>query len=174
MTYQNSDVNPSDKASLLLFFTKYSKLSENEQAIMANRSTHTIRRWKRICGLSKNKKPLYQKISYRKILNKTSENWDNPEWFNKMYHENGHGIRQIAFMIDKAIRTVEKRFNKYKVKTRTHKDSTKSKNKFANEEWLQRHYVELKWSLEQCAQAACVTKATVVDWLVAFKILIRD
>lgn len=171
---QNSDINPSDKTSLLAFFAKYNKLSENDQAMIAGKSTHTIRRWKRICGLSKNKKPLYEKISYRKKLNRVNEDWDNPEWFYKMYHENGYGIRQIAFMIDKAIRTVEKRLSKYNIKTRSHKDSTKSKNKFANKEWLQRHYVELKWSLDRCAIAACVTKATIVDWLVAFRIFIRD
>lgn len=142
--------------------------------MIADRSTHTIRKWKRDCGLSKGKKSLYKKINYTKKVRKVEADWDNPEWFRKMYNEKKYGIGKIAVMIDKAIRTVEKRLDRYGIKTRAHKESTRSKNKFCNEDWLKRHYEELEWSIGQCADAACVTKATIVDWLVQHKILIRN
>lgn len=170
-TYRNSDINPSDKDSLLAFFAKYNKLSESELAILADRSTYTIRRWKRLCGLSENKQPIYKPITYKKKLPEIIGDWDNPEWFDTMYHKNNYGIHQIATMINKAIRTVEKRFKKYGIRTKSHKGSTKSKNPFCNRDWLHRHYIELRWSKQRCADAACVTRNTISNWLAHFKII---
>lgn len=167
-------IDPNNKESLLNFFNRYNHLKNHELAVLANRSTSTIREWKRKCGLSVGGKQLYPRVIFKKLVPTPPDNWDNKEWFYDMYVNKKYGTGILAQILGLARSTIWKKLRKYNIKLRSNIDSKRSKNKYCNEEWLRKYYEEYGWSTGNCAEAAGVQSATIYDWLIRFKIKVRD
>jgi len=189
-------VNPSDKEALLKFFETFKGLNNYQLAVLADRSTSTIRGWKRKCGLAAKRKKSsrlkHKPNKKQKTLIKFTGDWDNKEWLEKTYRE--YGIQSIAKMVGKNPITIRKRFKKYDIAIIPFEERVKSKNECCSKEWLYYHYGDrdqyLKWCKEnkvepdenggmglspiECAALAGVVKETVIDWLTRFKIRIRS
>lgn len=190
-------LDPNNIDSLKKFFEENPYLSTYELAMVVGKSPSTIRNWKRKCGLELKKSPFPKGREYtRREVEVVSDQdlWDTKEWFNKQYTIEGNGIPTIAKMIGKSVSLVAARLKKYGIQTRKHSDAVKSNNQFCNEEWLYTHYTTrdqyVEWctknakqtspdggqglSLAKCAKIAGVVPYTIYNWLVHFKIPMRD
>lgn len=190
-------LNPNNVNELKKFFEENPSLSTYELAIVAGKSPSTIRNWKRKCGIELKQSPFPKGREYtrRDVEPVTDQDvWDNKEWFSQKYTVEGFGIPTIAKMIGKSVSLVAARLKKYEVATRPHNEAVKSTNKCCNEEWLYYHYTTrdqyVDWctknakqveaeggqalSLAKCAKLAEVVPYTIYNWLVHFKIPMRD
>lgn len=149
-------------------------MDDVDLAILVGKSTSTIRRWKRKCGLSSSKSPIFETETKTKKKDDISivppKNWDNKRWFEDMYNNNQLSLRQIAAILGRSKNLVIARLDEYGIEKRTHNQATKSENDFCNEEWLKKYYENNLWPIEWCAQAASVSNETINDWLVKFGI----
>lgn len=190
-------VDPNNINSLKTFFDENPSLTTYELAMLVGKSPSTIRNWKRKCGIPLKESPFNTKRAYEKT-NYGSENnaaiWDTVEWFRQKYEVEGLGIPTIAKIIGKSVSLVANRLSKYNIQTRTHADAVKSDNQFCDEEWLYKHYATreqyVEWcdrntkapnpeggkslSLTKCAELAKVVPYTIYNWLVRFKVPMRD
>lgn len=190
-------VDPNDLNSIKKFFEDNLYLSTYELAVMAQRSPSTIRNWKRKCGMSLKESPFKAKQEYaRKEVEQVLDAniWDNETWFRQKYEIETLGIPTIAKIIGKSVSLVASRLIKYQVATRSHSDAVKSINTACDEEWLYKHYATrdqyIEWctghakvpdpdggkalSLAKCAELAKVVPYTIYNWLVRFRIPMRD
>jgi hypothetical protein len=179
------------------FFDENPHLTTYEFAVLANKSPSTIRNWKRKCGLNLKESPFKVRVEYkRREVSKVANDhvWDNEDWLRQKYEHDGFGIPTIAKMIGHSVSLVASRLKKYDIATRQHIDAVKSSNKACNEEWLYTNYTTrdqyIEWcskkskmptngsgkalSLAKCAELADVVPYTIYNWLVRFKIPIRD
>lgn len=190
-------IDPSNKDSLRKFFEDHPHMSTYELAMISGRSPSTIRNWKRRCGLSLKNSPFPRNQSYKKreVLFETDQNvWDCEEWFRQKYEIEKLGIPTIARVISRSVSLVANRLKKYDVKTRPHSTAVQSSNRYSNEEWLYYKYATrdqyIDWcmknskapdeeggcalSLAKCAKLAGVVPYTIYNWLVRFRVPIRD
>jgi transposase len=190
-------VDPSDTNSIKKFFEENPYLSTYELAVRAGKSPSTIRNWKRKCGIILKDSPFKTKREYKKRDVGTVDDaavWDNEAWFREKYEDERLGIPTIARMIGRSVSLVAGRLIKYDISTRPHSDAVKSVNPACSEEWLYYHYAtkELytEWcnknarqvdldggkthSLAKCAELAGVVPYTIYNWLVRFRIPMRD
>lgn len=190
-------VDPNDANSLKKFFDENPSLTTYELAMIVGRSPSTIRNWKRKCGIPLKESPFntkrtYQKSGYTQVTN--ANVWDTAEWFRQKYETEGLGIPTIAKIIGKSVSLVANRLAKYDIQTRSHADAVRSDNKFCDEAWLYKHYATrdqyVEWcdrnakaleadggkslSLTKCAELAKVVPYTIYNWLVRFKVPMRD
>lgn len=181
--------------------TKFLKDHEHytipELAIKCGVCTKTIRIWKKKCGmLSANpfKKYLNVKKKNHPKIDKSKVNWNNRTWLKKKYIDEKIGIRTLCRILDMKTDKVWLLLKKYGIPVNDIKKATISENKCCSEKWLMEHYASrhdyLDWckekniepkndggksySLKECAEIAGVNKYTLRDWLVRFKISIRD
>jgi hypothetical protein len=190
-------VDPNNIDSLKKFFDENPSLTTYELAILVGKSPSTIRNWKRKCNIQLKESPFNTKRIYEpiKLEHVTDANiWDNEEWFRQKYHTEGLGIPTIAKIISKSVSLVANRLTKYEITTRSHADAVKSDNICCNEEWLYKHYAThsqyVEWcdnnakateqdggkaySLTKCAELAKVVPYTIYNWLVHFRVPMRD
>lgn len=190
-------LNPSNVEALKKFFESNPHLSTYELAIVAGRSPSTIRNWKRKCGITLKESPFPKGREYKKKeVPQVSDKlvWDTKEWFYQKYVTEGLGIPTIARMISKSVSLVAGRLKKYDVPTRPHKDAVKSNNTSCDEGWLYYNYATrdqyVDWctknakpvepeggkalSLAKCATIAGVVPYTIYNWLVRYRIPMRD
>lgn len=190
-------LNPNNIEALKKFFDTNPHLSTYELAIVAGRSPSTIRNWKRKCGIVLKESPFPKGREYKKrdvtiVGDKTT--WDNKEWFYQRYTIENLGIPTIARMITKSVSLVAGRLKKYDIPTRPHKEAVKSANQACDEAWLYFNYATrdqyVEWctknakpvdpeggkalSLARCSKIAGVVPYTIYNWLVRFKIPMRD
>lgn len=193
------DIDPSDIAALSVFFDKYSYYTTYELAQMVDRSPSTIRKWRKKCNRKTEKMPFANAKKptppTRNIPSVSSPDiWDNKEWFEDKYYNDGYGIPTIAKIINRSVSLVVKRFERYGIQTRSYRESMASKNPCCCPQWLMENYADREQYLEWCKQngkvptadggkgqtlAECAVKADVVpytiyNWLVKFRISIRD
>lgn len=190
-------LNPKNVGDLKKFFEENPYLSTYELAIMAGRSPSTIRNWKRKCGISLKESPFPKGREYsRRAIQSTTDQdiWDSRDWFVQKYEKEGLGIPTIARTIGRSVSLVAARLKRYSIPTRPHNEAVKSSNPFCSEEWLYAHYSGrdqyVEWcnrnvkqidpeggrglSLAKCATIAGVVPYTIYNWLVHFKIPMRD
>lgn len=191
-------LDPTNLESIKRFFEENKYLSTCELAILANRSPTTIRNWKRRCGIPLGKSPFSGvKHSHKgkPIVPVRDERiWDNEAWFRQKYEQEGLGILAIAKTIGRSKSLVIARLRKYDIVIRSHADAVRSNNPACNEEWLYKHYCTreqyIDWckrngkepdqnggkalSIIKCAAEANVVPYTIYNWLVRFKIPMRD
>ena len=190
-------LNPNDINALKKFFETNPNLSTYELAIVAGRSPSTIRNWKRKCGIALKESPFPKGREYKKkdVVQITDKSqWDNKEWFQQKYTVEGLGIPTIARTISKSVSLVAGRLKKYDIPTRSHGDAVKSINQACDEAWLYLNYATrdqyVEWctknakpvdpaggkaqSLAKCAKIAGVVPYTIYNWLVRFKVPMRD
>jgi hypothetical protein len=190
-------LNPNDIDALKKFFEENPYLSTYELAMVAGKSPSTIRNWKRKCGLELKQSPFPKGREYsRREVEIVQDQgiWDIKEWFSQKYTVEGYGIPTIAKMIGKSVSLVAARLKKYDIATRPHSEAVRSSNEYCNEEWLYSHYAirdqYVEWctrnakpvsqdggkalSLAKCAKIAGVVPYTIYNWLVHFKIPMRD
>lgn len=190
-------VDPNNIDSLKKFFDENPSLTTYELATLVGKSPSTIRNWKRKCNIPLKESPFNTKRVYDppKLESITDSNiWDNEEWFKQKYQVEGLGIPTIAKIISKSVSLVANRLTKYDIQTRTHADAVKSDNLCCNEEWLYKYYATrnqyVEWcdnnakapdaeggkaySLTKCAELAKVVPYTIYNWLVHFKVPMRD
>jgi len=162
-------IDPSNENSLIDFFSKFKHLSNTELGVVAGRSPSTIRRWKRMCGLSSGNKPISEPQFTKKQINEVVPiDWDSKEWFSDQYINKKHGVLKIARILGRSRTLVLSRLDRYGIDTRSQKDSTKSSNGCKTFAWLSKYYIENKWSIEQCAKSAGVVNETIKEWLIEF------
>lgn len=190
-------LNPNNIDSLKKFFDDNPHLSTYELAIVAGRSPSTIRNWKRKCGIALKESPFPKGREYKKrdVVSVTDKGqWDSKEWFHARYITDGLGIPTIARMISKSVSLVAGRLKKYEISTRAHSEAVKSVNQSCDEAWLYFNYATrdqyVEWctknakqvdpeggkalSLAKCSEIAGVVPYTIYNWLVRFKIPMRD
>lgn len=190
-------LNPNNINELKKFFEENPYLSTYELAMVAGKSPSTIRNWKRKCGLELKQSPFPKGREYtRREVESIQDQgiWDTKNWFNQKYAIEGFGIPTIAKIIGKSVSLVAARLKKYDIPTRPHNEAVKSSNQYCNEEWLHSHYATrdqyVDWctrnakpvssdggqalSLAKCAKIAGVVPYTIYNWLVHFKIPMRD
>ena len=190
-------LDPNNINALKKFFEENPSLSTYELAVIAGKSPSTIRNWKRKCGLALKESPFPKGREYtRRQVDSVEDQgiWDTKEWFNQKYAVEGLGIPTIAKMINKSVSLVAARLKRYEIQTRSHSEAVKSINDCCNEEWLYFHYASrdqyVDWctknakqvkaeggqalSLAKCAKLANVVPYTIYNWLVHFKIPMRD
>tara|TARA_R110000868_G_scaffold20153_7_gene85608 strand:- start:814 stop:2499 length:1686 start_codon:yes stop_codon:yes gene_type:complete len=163
-------VDKKSPKALKRWFNSHPHLSTNDHAQIADRSLNYIRKLRKIAGI-KGKTPanLPKSTAVRKIVNLIPpENWDDPEWLNKV--AGIYPVGQIAKACGVSNRTVGRRLQKYNI---TKKVSTKSKNKCCTRDWCLKHYVELGLSQDKCAKKANVCQQAFANWLNRFKIPVR-
>ncbi len=193
------DIDPSDIDALAAFLAKYSYYTTYELAQLVDRAPSTIRKWMKACNRKTSK---MQFVNSKKVSppKKTiqiitdPEIWDTQEWFENAYYVEGHGIPTIAKIINRSVSLVVKRLERYGIQTRSYKESMNSKNPYCSEKWLMENYASkeqyVEWcllnnetaigehgkglTLAECAALADVVPYTIYNWLVKFKIPIRD
>lgn len=190
-------LNPNNVNDLKKFFEANPHLSTYELAIVAGRSPSTIRNWKRKCGIALKESPFPKGREYKKrdvIITTDKGEWDCKDWFIEKYVTEGLGIPTIARMISKSVSLVAGRLKKYEIPTRPHNEAVKSINQSCDEAWLYFNYATrdqyVEWctknakpvdpdggkalSLAKCSKIAGVVPYTIYNWLVRFKIPMRD
>lgn len=191
-------VNPTDPVSLKEFFREFRDLTNPEMAILAGRTTDTIREWRRKCDKEIHYDPFVAWRAKQESRNDVPkiirpEVWDCAEWFKKQYEDNGLGVTTLSKIVRKNKKFVYYRLKKYGVKIRSHKESTESDNPCCSEDWLYYHYSRpleyVGWCqdnriepdehggmalpLRECAELAGVVPYTIINWLTHFKMRIR-
>ena len=165
------DLSSPDK--ILAWFQSNNGLTTYDLAMLANKSPSTIRNWKRRAGLKMKPSPFKKGASHtrRKVVEviDNPDIWDNAEWFRQKYLVERHGTPTVARMINRSIVLVVKRLKRFNIKTRPHKEAVRPKSEFCSVEWLTEHYIDKKWSLKKCAQAAGVVSYTIYNWLIHFR-----
>jgi transposase-like protein len=173
--------DPENTRSLRAFFEEYGHLKSTDLAMLADVGMTKLRRWRDRCGykpedggwgVDKDKRPfkgtIHQKVEVEKV---PPEVWADSNWLRQKY-ESGCGIRLIARMVNRNIKTVFDRMQRLGIVTRDNK--TVSKNPCCNRDWLIEHYEILGLSIRECARLAGVNRYTIYNWLVKYKIYIRD
>lgn len=159
--------------SLIKFFQENEFMTNSEMAQLVNISSRTIRYWKKKCNI-KDKMPHFfiirkgPKKPYVQVLDQKV--WDNHEWFNEQYIINDIGIRTLSKMINKDFHFIWNRLRRYNIKTKPRS----SQNPCCTFEWCDEHYNIYGYSIRKCAKLAGIHPYTFVDWLIKFKIHIRD
>jgi hypothetical protein len=190
-------LNPNNTEDLKKFFETNKHLSTYELAIVAGRSPSTIRNWKRKCGITLKESPFPKGREYKKkdvVVIADKGTWDCKDWFQQKYVTEGLGIPTIARIIAKSVSLVAGRLKKYDISTRPHNEAVKSNNQSCDEAWLYFNYATrdqyVEWctknakqvdpeggkamSLAKCSTIAGVVPYTIYNWLVRFKIPMRD
>lgn len=193
------EVDPSDIDALSAFLDEYDHYTTYELAQLVDRSPSTIRKWRKKCNKESTKMPFANakrpKPKKKQVTLVTDPDiWDNQEWFEEQYYEKGHGIPTIAKIIGRSVSLVVKRFDRYSIQTRSYRESMASKNPCCNKKWLMENYADrdqyLEWcqehgvepisdggrgrTLAECAEEAGVVPYTIYNWLVKFRVSIRD
>lgn len=105
------------------------------------------------------------RIAYNKPLSKGKTNFtdlkpiidvdliNDKRWLYEQYITNNLGTPTIARMLASKASTVIKKLKEHGIPLRTVSESSKILEKRPDREWLQKHYVDLKWSITKCADA---------------------
>lgn len=179
------------------FFDTFEGLTTAELATLAGVSTVTIRRWKKRLGLSSPKPSQFMKNYTPQKLDleeKIEEDWNNEEWLREKYLDEKLGVAAIAKMLGKRPCNIYLALKRHGIPTRSLKEAVKSDNPCCTKEWLMYHYADRpeyeKWcqetrqeaepdggmglSLRNCAEIAGVSRYTIYNWLVKFRMYIRS
>ncbi len=152
------------------FFEDYKDYTVYEISLKTKIPVHIIRQWRIDADIKSDTEqaPFLRAHRKRKSVNIVKVNsqdvWDNEAWFREAYSK--YGIKTIARIISRTIRTVEKRFKRYGIKTKSLEESVKSKNQYNNREWLVKSYFDDKLGIRKMASIAGVSVYTIYDWLI--------
>jgi hypothetical protein len=167
---QLSRVDLNDPKSLRKWFDSHHHLTVNDHAIIMGKCTKTVRKLRKkagICGLKPktNIKPIPRKSPII-IL---PSHWRTAEWLTDNIKRYGSDA------VIKATGFTKKAFYEILRKLKVPYSGTfSSKNPLCNKAWCYRHYVELNYNLAECARIAGVNRNTISNWLVKFKIPLRN
>jgi transposase len=170
------------------YFSDNDHLTPNEIAINLGLSPSTIRKWRKLAGLTGEYPFKDRPVAKSHVLPTEDDQhvWDCEEWFKEYYEDKQYGITSIAKIISRSPRLVRLRLDKYGIKVRSHSEAVRSSNPCSNVDWLMFHYATKKeylawakkkgvepdpdggkeWSLKRCAEMAGVVPATIYNWLV--------
>ncbi len=174
------EIDSTDIEALKQFFKEYEYMTNIELGRVAGVHAGTIRNWRKKCGV---KQVLKVSMSFAKPYKtppkeKPSitdpEIWDNKEWFEEFYYKRKYGIILISKIIGRPIDLVYRRFKRYGIKARTHKESMKNDNPYCNREWLNEQYNDKRLSIPKMAEAAGVNDYTIYNWMAKFNLEVRD
>lgn len=171
------NIDSSNTKSLIKFFEDHDDYKTHEIACKYSIPISTVRYWKQKVGIKSQESSLtklktrYKAKEYEKVTD--PEIWDNPEWFKKMYEENGYGAVIISKIIEKSRSTVYNRLIRYEIKIRNVDEAKKSKNVLCNKEWLIENYLKKHIPKYKLAKIAGVSEYTISNWLIKFGILPR-
>jgi hypothetical protein len=99
------------------------------------------------------------------------EVWNNKEWLTKAYDK--YGVRTLVRIINRNMKCVKYHLDKFGIPR--HSDRRRfPENPCCNKNWLEEHYIVKEKSLAACAKLANVNRYTIYNWLVTFKLPIRD
>lgn len=162
----------SDAASLRAWFATHPYLRDNDHARIAEVSLRTVGRWKRVAGIppQPNSLPPYSS-SCRKSTPSVPPNWRCGTWLAEQYPR--FSIRQIARAIGRSYTATRRLLMKQNIQFPTARDAVRSRHPCCSLAWLHDHYVAQARSLGDCARLAGVSKSTMTDWLLSFRLRIR-
>lgn len=179
--------NVSDVRSLRRFFEEYKHLTTMEQAQLVNRNVWTIRRWKRKCGITmpckgwgsrckENPWPNGRKTTPKVEVERETDPkvWRTKEWLHQKYVVEGYGRHLVARMAGVSAQRILVLLKKFGIERRSTYEANKSKNPCWSKEWIEDHYVTMGLSVQECAELAGISHMTFYEWLVRYKIPVRD
>lgn len=170
---------------LKAWFKKYDELTNMELAQLADVNVETINDWKRKCGIKLNNRGWGSNLSSRPEAFKKAPKpkkveveqvpksvWKNKKWLTENYKK--YGLVVLSRMTNYPAGNLHTRMLRWGIKMRSPEEATRSKNPYCNREWLEEYYEVLGHTLSECAEVANVNMYTIMNWLVKFKIPIRD
>ena len=153
------------------WFTTYDYLTVYDHAFIMERCTRYVRELKIFAGLKGKRPTTRTRSSNRKNQGpfELPPEWRTFEWLQENLKR--YGVLSVL----RASGLCKQRFYEIvrKAGIPPQKGST-SKNPCCTKAWCHRHYVELGYSLNDCAKLAGITHARFADWLVKFMIPIRS
>ncbi len=170
-------LDPKDIAGLQRFFQTYGHLSTNDQAQIANVSTKTIGRLRRKAGIGPKPttaRPPRKRTNTPSLPTVTAPpNWRHDlVWLKKMVQV--YNVCQLARIVGLSRSTLSPILKRHKIKCKTLKEATRSKNKCCTHAWCYEHYIIHGLSQQKCADLAGIRQQTFSGWLNRFKIPVRD
>jgi hypothetical protein len=153
------------------FFVRYKFFSTNDLAQVLSLSARYIRRLKTKTDITRTryKHRIVPRVSVLPDI-KLEEGWDCAEWWRHYYQY--YGVRILSKITGFSIPTVWRKLDKHNIPTRP-KGKKLPMNPCCNYEWLYKHYVEMHWTLPECAKVAGVSYHSIETWLNNFKIQVR-
>jgi len=179
MKKSHHNIDSSNIEELRKFFAEHEDYYPYEISAKYEIPISTIRRWKRKVSEdrfeSRHTKQFLPNKNVEEVeLINDQDIWDNKSWFEEMYCYKKLGADTIAKMIGRSKPVVYKRLKRYGIERREHRDSTKSKNKFYDKDWLIDNYFKKGKSLRELAKTASVSPYTISNWLISFGMLPRS
>jgi hypothetical protein len=162
-------VNPKDPSSLRAWFDAYPYLSVTDHALIMEKCTTWVRKLRKLAGI-KGHTPItkVRNNDLALVVGTVPDDWrNNPAWLEE--NINKYGVSAVARSTNSSLSIIHFLMRKHKIKGL----SLKSKNPNCNKAWCHKHYVELQYTLEECAKYAGISKSKFEDWLVKFKIPVR-
>ena len=166
--FASVDIN--DHNSLKQWFSSNQHLSIYDHAQIMGKCTKIVSKLRQSVGLGKRGPTKPARVSARTIGPAViPTNWKDKDWLEDSLRKysasaliRAIGISRFAFY---------RHLNKigYKLAKGNY-----SKNPCCTKAWCHRHYVELRYTLEECAALAHISRPKFADWLVKFKIPIRS
>lgn len=95
-------------------------------------------------------------------------------WMYEQYITNMLGTPTIAKLLATSSSKVIKQLRIFGIQLRTSKESSKLKEKRPSKEWLNKHYNELRWSIDKCAEKFGTGFTAIYSALRDYKFDIRD
>lgn len=101
--------------------------------------------------------------------------WDSRDWFEAKYTVEKLGMSAIAHLIGRSVGFVNGKLAEFGIKKRSFKDAMSLLRKpLPTQEWLQKHYVDLGWSIVKCAKTFKTHFDNIIERLREFGIKARD
>jgi hypothetical protein len=167
---QLTKVNIDDPKSLKKWFDNHIHLTVNDHAIIMGKCTKTVRKLRKKAGLCGSKpKTTVKPKPHRSPIILLPNHWRTTEWLTDNIKRYGSDAIIKATGLNK--KTFYEILRKLNV---PYSGKFDSKNPLCNKAWCYRHYIELNYNLSQCAKIASVNRNTISNWLVKFKIPLRN
>lgn len=167
-------IDPTSPQHLRKWFLAHPYLTNHDLAIIANRSSNTIRCWRRKAGIS-NPRPrstYVPKVITSPALIEVPSHWNTRDWLEQQLQR--HSTESLAKAIGITWATMRKYLHAHGLRPKTHREAVRSTNACCNHAWCWRHYMELGLSAQQCAKLAGVSTETFRVWMTSLRIPLRS
>jgi len=164
-------VDRSSPASLRAWFEGHPYLTRNDVARIGSVSLRTVGRWWTRAGhpTAARQGPCYRRPPPLPLV--APADWRASRWLVEQYLS--HSIRAIARAVGRSYTSTRRRLQRLGVQFPTKRDAVRSRHPCCTLRWLFGHYVVQGLSITRCARLAFVSKSTITNWLITFRLRIR-